>query len=304
VSNPRRPARLLTDTDERLRRTPWPRRRAGVARGGPREQVAVVTVNYDTAALVAGLVWSLCRVLAPGEVERIVVVDNGSTDGSVELLETLDEARIVDVVHNRRHPYHGPGLNRGVSYLANERRAGRLSTDTVWVLDSDAAVLRADALDRALANFHYKGAAMLGQAQPYDQRRPRLAEYLHPAALLIDAPTVWRPSVPAFLEDGAPAVVMQHVLRRRGKVLVDHPWFASGALLHAGAGTLGTLRREQRTGNRYYEWAGEHGEAHFHGAPDGAAHWARFQARFTAEVPELRGGALVDACTRTERVTV
>lgn len=304
MSTPRRPARLLTDTRERVRRTPWPRRPPAAAPVSSEAKVAVVTVNFDTAALLARLLLSLHRVLAPGRVERIVVVDQGSTDGSRELLGALRAAGLVDVVDGRARPYHGPGLNRGVSYLARERRAGRLATDTVWILDSDVLVLRADALSTALDVFGSRHAVLLGQEQDYDQPRPQLSRYAHPAALLLDAPAVWRASVPAFLEDGAPGVMMQHVLQRRGLTVVDHPWFASGALLHVGGGTLGALRTHGHTTNRYYDWAAEHGAPHFHGAPDGARRWEQFRACFAAEVPELRGDVLVDACTRDEPIVL
>jgi hypothetical protein len=102
--------------------------------------------------------------------------------------------------------------------------------------------------------------------------------------------------VPAFLEDGAPAVLMQHVLRRRGLRLLDHPFFADGYLLHVGGATLGALVRDGLVGNRYHDWGIEHGGAHYHGNPDGPACRAAFEADFTAAVPELTGDALVAAC--------
>jgi glycosyltransferase involved in cell wall biosynthesis len=285
---PRRPARLRTDTDERLRRVAWPRR-TDPPPDPPR--VSVVTVNYNTGPLVARLIFSVCRVLAPPAPATIVVVDNGSTDGSGSLLGPLADAGIVQVVDNVRRPYHGPGLNRGVSFLARAQRDGTIDTDLVWALDSDVAVLRA-----AVAALRAGRAVMVGQEQPYDQARPRLDRYAHPASLLFDPRVVWRHSVPAFLEDGAPAVMMQHVLRRRGRRVVDHPFFADGYLLHLGGGTLGTLVRDGLVDNRYHDWGLEHGVAHYHGNRDGAALHARFESEFTAAVPELTGDALVAAC--------
>jgi glycosyltransferase involved in cell wall biosynthesis len=45
----------------------------------------VATVNYNTKRLVAMLPWSVYRFLV-AELRSVVVVDNGSSDGSAELL--------------------------------------------------------------------------------------------------------------------------------------------------------------------------------------------------------------------------
>jgi len=258
-------------------------------------RVSVVTVNHNTGPLVARLVYSLCRVL-DDRLAAIVVVDNSSTDGSRALLAPLAAAGVIDLVAHDHRPYHGPGLNRGVSYLARARAEGRIATDLVWVLDSDVVVLRPDALAASVAALRAAGGAMLGQQQAYDQPRPRLDRYAHPAALLFDPAVVWRHSVPAFLEDGAPAVMMQHVVRRRGGVVVDFPYFADGYLLHLGAGTLGALVRDGRVDNRYHDWAIGHGDTHYHGNPDGPVVHAAAEAAFLGAVPELTGDALLAAC--------
>jgi dolichyl-phosphate beta-glucosyltransferase len=62
---------------------PWPDRPAAP------DRVAVVTVSYNTCELTALLLWSLRRVLEWEPLE-IVVVDNGSKDGSAELLAKID----------------------------------------------------------------------------------------------------------------------------------------------------------------------------------------------------------------------
>ena len=289
---PRRPQRLWTDADERVRRTAWPR--AGAPATPPR--VSVVTVDADTGPLVARLVFSLRRVLGADALATIVVVDNGTRGETHALLAPLVEAGVVCLVGNPSRRYHGPGLNRGVSTLARAHRHGEPATDLVWVLDSDVVVLRPDALTAAVDALRAAGAAMAGQLQPYDQRRPRLARYAHPASLLFDPGVVWRHSVPAFLEDGAPAVMMQHVLVRRGRRVLDFPFFADGYLLHLGGGTLGALVREGRTDNRYHDWGIEHGAPHYHGNPDGTALHAAFEAAFTDAVPELTPDALALAC--------
>src|SRR4051794_14539127 len=89
----RRPEHALIDVEERLRRTSWPRR---TRPWGSAPSVSVVTVNYNTRTLIARLLFTLTRVLPAEALARIVVVDNGSTDGSRELLDALDAAGVVD----------------------------------------------------------------------------------------------------------------------------------------------------------------------------------------------------------------
>ena len=81
--------------------------------------VAVVTVNYNTAKLIALLLWSLHRVLKSHAPAEVVVIDNGSSDGSVELLAGLAKAGLCQLLANETNRQPGPGLNQGLSYLAN-----------------------------------------------------------------------------------------------------------------------------------------------------------------------------------------
>src|SRR5487761_1122984 len=94
-------------------RRDWPRRPPTARVHCPTAlNVAIVTVNYNTAEHLAHLVFSLFRVLGRDQFQRVVVVDNGSTDGSVELLGALADAGLIEVIFNRRQRYHGPALNQ------------------------------------------------------------------------------------------------------------------------------------------------------------------------------------------------
>ena len=301
MPTPRRPRRLWTDSRERLTRTVWPTR--APFEDDTAARVAIVTVSYNTLALTAHLLFSVLRVLPIGSVERIVVVDNGSTDGSSEFLAALAALGLIDLVHNRRSPYHGPGLNRGISHLASLARQDVDPVNLVWVLDSDAVVLMPDALDRCVRSLRSNDAALVGKLQDYDRPRPRLDRYAHPAALLMDPARVWHHRVPAFLEDGAPGVVMQHVLRQRGERVADVPVFADALMLHLGSGTLRRLADSSELDNRYFEWATEHRDHHFHGRADGAALYGRFLRDFTREIPALTPDVFLDACLQTPRLS-
>lgn len=91
-------------------RTTWPHSDPTAPAGIP----GVVVVNYNTRRLVAQLIYSLYRTLRPPRF-RLVVVDNGSTDGSAELLSAVAAAGLCHLIDNPDNRYHGPGLNpRGV----------------------------------------------------------------------------------------------------------------------------------------------------------------------------------------------
>ncbi len=296
-----RPRRLWTDTRERLSRTQWPTTASTSA--SPDARVAMVTVNYNTLELIAHLLFSVMRVLPKNAISEIVVVDNGSTDGSLEFLRSLHAFGLIHLIENSRYPYHGPGLNRGISYLAQRGRQPATRARLIWVLDSDAIVMAPNSLDRFIQSMAGPDVAMAGQLQPYDQPRPRLSAYAHPAALMIDPAVVWRHRVPAFLEDGAPGVIMQHSLRRRGAKITDVRAFDEGLILHLGSGTLRVLAAEERRDNRYFNWATMHQYHHFHGQENGLAFYENFLADFTRLVPTLDPRLFAATCHETERLS-
>jgi len=83
----------------------WP---AGPASG--RESVTVLTVSYGTRELTAFLLWSLRTIVSWPELE-IVVVDNGSRDGSAQLLAEAERGGVCTLLANRGNRQHGPALN-------------------------------------------------------------------------------------------------------------------------------------------------------------------------------------------------
>ena len=250
-----------------------------------------MTVSYGTRELVAQLVFSLRRVLPAGSLADVVVVDNGSRDGSVEMLRALESAGMVTLLANRRQRYHGPGLNQALSHLA--RRATEI--DFVWILDSDVAVLRGDTLADAVPAIEGAGAAMLGQEEPGRGQLPL-------NCLLVDPRRVWRRGLPPFEHAGDPAERLQRALAGRGERLEPFPFRHGSYVLHLGRGSLRGLVERGESGNDLFGWAGDHHEAHFGGHPFGAELHARFLERFRAEVPDDDPRTLVRACARAERV--
>jgi Glycosyl transferase family 2 len=86
-------------------------------------RAAVVTVSYNTRELTALLLWSLRRILKWESLE-VVIVDNGSTDGSAELLAKIDAAGGCRLIPDAGNAMHGPALTQAMSFLAS--RGSRL----------------------------------------------------------------------------------------------------------------------------------------------------------------------------------
>lgn len=272
---------------ELLRRQPWPR---SDRQSPPR--IGIVVVNYNTAELIAGLLFTLYRVLPVGSFHRVVVIDNGSTDGSVPLLRAMNRAGLVELIESRWPQTHGPGLNRGVNRLARHA-----DVDLVWVLDSDILVLRPDVLSVAVDYLERTGAALIGQ-------KKKGRSYAHVSSNLIDPALVWRRGISPFWDDGEPGARMQAHLRRGGLKVEDFPFYREHYLLHIGAGTLRQVKETGETSNPYWQWAseGKTEERHYHGNACGAEIVARAGALLHHETGGLSGPGLVAACQRPERL--
>jgi GT2 family glycosyltransferase len=103
--------------------------------------VHAVVYTYNRKELAAQCIKALqCQTVAP---ERIVLVDNGSTDGTEDYLRRrglLDDPRI-DFVRNERNSGAAGGLKTGISYAFHQGCAW------AWVMDDDV-IVAPDALER------------------------------------------------------------------------------------------------------------------------------------------------------------
>jgi len=287
-------------------RTTWPRT---LNHGGGRPRLAIVVVNFNTARLISQLLFSLYRVLGRSEFTIVVVVDNGSTDGSRQILESLAAAQLIQLVANADQQYHGPGLNQGISWLANRQE----STDPadqiqyVWSLDSDVVVLRRDTARDALGAFEGTGAAAVGQSQdnPVTKRALRNnPSMLSPFSLILDPVQIWQPSIPPFLEDGAPATGMQVAADADGLRLVSFPFVERGYLIHLGRGTLRTIAESRDTTNRYYQWAAGHNEPYYMGQEGAPSMYQRFCEVFDEDVGDLTPERVTAACSASDLLSL
>ena len=257
--------------------------------------VVVVAVNYNTRDLIALLVWSIHRALG-GQVQSVLVVDNGSTDGSRALLEGCREAGLCELIANNANRYHGPALNQAMSHLAARERDALVERSRwVWLLDSDCLVVRGDVLTDAISAASARSAALVGERwwDPW-HGCDRLA--LH--SLLMDPARVWRPSRRPFGGDGDPAYELERSCVGAGLPVLVFPFVSKGYVVHRGRGTLASVRTRREDTNRLFQWATTHHQAHFELVPGAAETHARLLDEFHDMVPTIDVEHLVCACKR------
>jgi glycosyltransferase involved in cell wall biosynthesis len=246
-----------------------------------RAGVTVLSVSYNTKELTAFLLWSLRRILDWQDLE-IMVIDNGSTDGSNELLSYAEAAGICRLISNSANRQHGPALNQGLSWLAAH---GPLSA-RVWILDSDCTVASSQALRSALDAT--QSAAIVGEPQ-WDPWHRVTSFGLY--SLVIDPARVWRPGIGPFADDGDPCFPLLEAARLRGLPTATFPFTAEGHLIHRGRASLAAVLANDERSNPYFDWAVDHHEPHFNLVAGASEHWRSLLDRFHREVPDLSGKA-------------
>jgi glycosyltransferase involved in cell wall biosynthesis len=121
-----------------LRRRPRPSLRPGVT---------VITVNWNSLDYLREMIEAVRATSSPDT--EILVVDNGSTDGSVAYLQGRDDVRLLRLPLNVGH---GPALDIGATFVETEHLA---------VLDVDAFPVSSSWLPESLAALD-RGAKVAG----------------------------------------------------------------------------------------------------------------------------------------------
>lgn len=97
------------------------------------KNVSIVVLSFDRISCLQCNLMSLLKAL-DGEGVEVIVVDNGSTDGSVEFLTELANEGAIHLVQNKKNRGIAEGRNRGF------RRATR---DFILALDQDIGIDKA-----------------------------------------------------------------------------------------------------------------------------------------------------------------
>jgi len=260
------------------RKQAWPTRRR--SRMSP-ARVAVISVNYNTRLLIAQLIYSLRTRCAPAELAHVVVVDNGSRDGSQELLAQFEHAGLCEVILNADQRYHGPALNQAMNRLAERQtRVGEQDAiDSVWVLDSDCVVVRQDAVRRSTDALTSSRAALAGQKS---SNAWHVQETIGLYSLLFDPAQVWRDPIRPFDDSGEPSLALQLDCAAARLRAIDFPFTREGYVVHRGRSTLAEVYARGDRDNAHYSWAVDHHTPHFNEEPGAAEGWQRLSAEFAA----------------------
>jgi glycosyltransferase involved in cell wall biosynthesis len=256
------------------------------------EAVTVVTVSYNTRELTALLLWSLHRIANWLDLE-IVVVDNGSRDGSAELLTEAAQRGACVLLANDVNRGHGPGLNQAISWLA--ARPGALP-EWIWILDSDVVVARPGALSEALTTGRDRSAAVVGEPQ-WD--RWHHVERFGLYSLLMDPALVWQPQIGSFTDGGDPSFDLLTSAARLGINTAAFPFTAAGHVIHRGRGSLASVYTSGDRSHSLYQWAAGHHDPHFGKVPGADQRHHVLVQVFRNETGPLTGATLAAACLRS-----
>lgn len=144
--------------------------------------VTIITVNYNTRRFIELCIKSIFKnTMMP---YRMIVVDNGSTDGSIEYLRKINEIILVTRRTRLSASEHGRAIDQ-VLY-----RSGYINTPLICTIDSDAFAAKKGWLSELNKQ---RGAHF---AVGYEHFRE--PHYLHPACMLFDYNKLLKIGKPSF----------------------------------------------------------------------------------------------------------
>lgn len=188
------------------------------------DTVSAAVVNYQTPDLTETAVRSF-RTHYPDV--PILLVDNGSRDGSPELIEQLAGELNVEPLFLDENRYHGPAMDLAMHHL---------STPFVFLLDSDTETKKGGFLEEMLTPLEDPAVYGAGKIVHVDRRgfaAPRGIPVLVSAFMLLRRGTYL--TLPPFVHHGLPALKNFQAAAERDLMLA--PYAIENYITHLGRGT-------------------------------------------------------------------
>lgn len=229
-------------------------------------RVSLITVNYNTLELAKLMLLTFSELISgTTKVQHVVVVDNGSKDGSLNFFQKFTDSSIVKCVRNKGLSNHASGLRFGINHIANIELKTDVNkrTNLYLIVDSDIIFLK-NPLPTMINQINEQEAGLIGEIQ-YDVGEP----YAHPSCFLLRRDCYEDPRIWPFVNHGAPALWLQQSMKKAGMDIIDFPVRSDDYILHRGRGAAAGIR----TYSPRHSYATIDGEAHFHGNPDGKKYW-------------------------------
>lgn len=98
-----------------------------------KKKVAIVVLNYNGGDLLVDCIKSFLNL--EGIIFKLILVDNGSNDGSIEKAEKIDAGKKIKIIHTGQNLGYTGGNNVGIEY------AMKKGFDYVMIVNSDTIVL-------------------------------------------------------------------------------------------------------------------------------------------------------------------
>jgi hypothetical protein len=251
--------------------------------GNPR--VALISVSFNTKELTKLMLLTVAERSWAKQLQRLVIVDNASRDGSYEFLRRL-ATRKAAVLQNPGSTSHGVGLRYALDWLERDEQAlpAQQRSNLYLVVDSDIIFLRDDTLEVLCSELVRSRAALLGELQ-FDLGEP----YAHPCCLLLRRDAYRDPQVVPFVDHGAPALWLERSLRRAALRIRDFPIRRQEHIVHRGRGSIAAVNRL----GLVHAYATVRDTAHFHGNPFGAERWSAAEQRHAERLGDVNDAAAV-----------
>ena len=196
-----------------------------------------LVVSCDTIGLTKTCVETL-REFYPDL--RLILVDNGSTDGSREWIEQLAKDELCRCILLKENTTHGPGLHRGMEMAVG---------DFILILDSDTETLKGGFIEPMVHLFlSAPNVFAVGPVGTGDITGTRPGDYpiVHPCRMMLNRERYFLGR--AFCHAGQPIHLAMRDARDRKDLLLHFP--LNEYIKHYGGGTRSVVGRRIQEARR------------------------------------------------------